>query len=287
MTTQLPRDFKGIWIPREIWLDDRLSLLEKCLAVEIDSLDCGEDHCYAQNDHFIKLFNSNASTVAKSMARLNKLGYWSLVSFDGRTRIIKSNLKTTHGLFDRADLSKSTGQTCLNRQGGSRGDFIEPEIPIKVPVKKEEKEESRLAPPPPSPLFSEGKVRMSLEKKEALEKEFGEARVREVIEDLKEYAEINPKKFNAYGCHGTVVRNWIRRDAKNGKSSSMGGSLDRNREWARIVSQKYTHKEIEAGQDSIGFLAGNYPFYIKYTEHGFKEQVISRLRKMGLNAEGL
>ncbi len=33
------RDFKGIWIPKEIWLSDQLSLMEKILLVEIHSLD--------------------------------------------------------------------------------------------------------------------------------------------------------------------------------------------------------------------------------------------------------
>ena len=33
------RDFKGIWIPREIWLNENLSLQEKAFIVEIDSLD--------------------------------------------------------------------------------------------------------------------------------------------------------------------------------------------------------------------------------------------------------
>ena len=49
-----PRDFKGIWIPRELWLDRLLSCLERQLIAEIHSLDCGEDHCYASNDHFEK-----------------------------------------------------------------------------------------------------------------------------------------------------------------------------------------------------------------------------------------
>jgi len=30
-----PRDFKGVWIPKEIWLSDQLSLMEKVLFVEM------------------------------------------------------------------------------------------------------------------------------------------------------------------------------------------------------------------------------------------------------------
>ena len=33
------RDFKGIWIPKDIWLSKELSLMEKVLFVEIHSLD--------------------------------------------------------------------------------------------------------------------------------------------------------------------------------------------------------------------------------------------------------
>ena len=36
------RDFKGIWIPKEIWLSEQLSLVEKVLFVEIHSLDFNE-----------------------------------------------------------------------------------------------------------------------------------------------------------------------------------------------------------------------------------------------------
>lgn len=33
------RDFKGVWIPKEIWLSTELTLQEKVMLVEIDSLD--------------------------------------------------------------------------------------------------------------------------------------------------------------------------------------------------------------------------------------------------------
>ena len=33
------RDFKGVWIPKEIWLSTDLKVMEKLILVEIDSLD--------------------------------------------------------------------------------------------------------------------------------------------------------------------------------------------------------------------------------------------------------
>ena len=45
------RDFKGVWIPKEVWLDTRLNALDKVILMEIDSLDQGEKGCYASNEH--------------------------------------------------------------------------------------------------------------------------------------------------------------------------------------------------------------------------------------------
>jgi len=52
---QQERDFKGIWIPKEIWLSKALSIMEKVLLVEIHSLD-RERGCYAKNSRFAEFF---------------------------------------------------------------------------------------------------------------------------------------------------------------------------------------------------------------------------------------
>lgn len=54
--TNLKRDFKGIWIPKELWFSEELSLQEKCFLAEINSLDNG-DGCYATNTHFSQMSN--------------------------------------------------------------------------------------------------------------------------------------------------------------------------------------------------------------------------------------
>lgn len=56
MVTNNNRKFKGIWIPREIWLNKELSLQEKIFLVEIDSLS-GEEGCFASNRYFATFFN--------------------------------------------------------------------------------------------------------------------------------------------------------------------------------------------------------------------------------------
>lgn len=52
---EVKRGFKGIWIPKEIWLATDLSVIEKIFLVEIDSLD-NEQGCFASNAHFADFF---------------------------------------------------------------------------------------------------------------------------------------------------------------------------------------------------------------------------------------
>lgn len=92
----MERDFKGIWIPKEIWLDDRLTPLEKIILAEIDSLDNEENGgCSAGNDYLADFCKCSANKVALAVSKLKELGFIELVSFDGRIRILKSRLKET------------------------------------------------------------------------------------------------------------------------------------------------------------------------------------------------
>lgn len=87
------RDFKGVWIPKEIWLNTELTMLEKVIFVEIDSLD-GPEHCYASNEYFADFCNCSESKVSKAIKKLKDLKLIEEVSFDGRHRklsVVKSD----------------------------------------------------------------------------------------------------------------------------------------------------------------------------------------------------
>lgn len=73
------RGFKGVWIPREIWLHPGLTLQEKILLVEIDSLD-NENGCFASNKHFADFLNIGERRVQALVKSLKEKGYIS-VSF--------------------------------------------------------------------------------------------------------------------------------------------------------------------------------------------------------------
>lgn len=69
------RNFKGIWIPKEIWLTDELSLQEKVVLVEIDSLDDEEKGCYASNKYFANFFKLTNGRISQIIKQLQQKGY--------------------------------------------------------------------------------------------------------------------------------------------------------------------------------------------------------------------
>ena len=68
------RDFKGIWIPKEIWESEQLSIMEKVLFVEIHSLD-NERGCYASNRYFSEFFHVSERQIQNVIASLKTKGY--------------------------------------------------------------------------------------------------------------------------------------------------------------------------------------------------------------------
>lgn len=89
----LDRDFKGVWIPKVIWLDSRLSMLDKGIYAEIDSLDKGDPGCFAGNEHFAEFCQCSERKVSESISKLVEYGYVRIASFDGRKRFLRSCLE--------------------------------------------------------------------------------------------------------------------------------------------------------------------------------------------------
>lgn len=81
------REFLGVWIPKEIWLNNELSIIEKALLVEIQSLD-NEQHCWASNGYFAKFFNCSVPTITRAISHLTTLGLIKS-SFNGRSRVLE------------------------------------------------------------------------------------------------------------------------------------------------------------------------------------------------------
>ena len=69
------RDFKGVWIDRNVWLNKALTLQEKVFLVEIDSLDRNQDGCFAGNTYFADFFGISVSRTSEVINSLIKKEY--------------------------------------------------------------------------------------------------------------------------------------------------------------------------------------------------------------------
>lgn len=104
------RDFKGIWIPAEVYLDRRLGALEKIMLSEIDSLSVGDDGCFASNKALAEFCQCSERKVTEAITKLISFGYLQVIGFDGRTRKLKSTLTVMRGRV--AENARRNGKNC-------------------------------------------------------------------------------------------------------------------------------------------------------------------------------
>src|SRR5947208_3260671 len=83
------RDFKGVWIPKEIWLSDQLSLMEKVLFVEIHSLD-NERGCFASNKYFAQFFGVSERQIRTYIGTLKENGFITVSIKNRNERVMRA-----------------------------------------------------------------------------------------------------------------------------------------------------------------------------------------------------
>jgi hypothetical protein len=113
------RDFKGVWIKKEIWLNTNLTLIEKVLIVEIDSLDNSERGCFASNEYLSKFVNLSEGRVANIISDLKKRDFIIQLFFDGRNRGLRTNKHKCESSFNenvKAEFTKTVKQPTRKRE---------------------------------------------------------------------------------------------------------------------------------------------------------------------------
>lgn len=83
------RQFKGIWIPADIWLSNDLSIGEKVLLAEIDSLEDSEKGFFASNAYLSKFFGLTERRIQSVLAALSERKYITIEHRNNR-RIIRT-----------------------------------------------------------------------------------------------------------------------------------------------------------------------------------------------------
>lgn len=100
--------FKGVWISKEVMMDEKLTAQEKILYAQIVKLE-ESDGCYASNRHFAQTMAISERYVTKLIASLIEKKYIRKESFDGRTRKICSeqNRTSVPNRVERNDQNKN------------------------------------------------------------------------------------------------------------------------------------------------------------------------------------
>ena len=129
------REFKGIWIPREVWLDSKLNALDKVIFAEIDSFSSNGKVCFQNNATIAEFCQCSESKVSKTVSKLIDLGYIRCVSFDGRKRYLQSCLvnfttldskKSESAEHNLPDTNKSTSKSTFPPNSPPEGEQPKP-----------------------------------------------------------------------------------------------------------------------------------------------------------------
>lgn len=147
-TLHVNRDFKGIWIPREVWLAKGLSPTEKILWAEIHSLHSREKGgCYASNDYLCEFMGVKERRLQEMISNLKAYGLVVQVSFDGRERVIKAILPPEGFIACRAEVQKSAPLGCGIMHPSGAAECTPP-----IYIDNKDEGISNISPPIPPPL---------------------------------------------------------------------------------------------------------------------------------------
>lgn len=129
-STDMSRDFKGVWIPREIWLHPALLPLDKMCWAEIHSLyDRRRGGCYASNNYLAGFFGFSERYVREMISKLKTHGLIEEISFNGRVRVIRAVIPPEDfGIPDQfhAERNCSSGQEGTVVPGSQEPQFLPP-----------------------------------------------------------------------------------------------------------------------------------------------------------------
>lgn len=145
----MEREFKGVWIDREIWLHPNLSLTEKALLAEIDSFTGEGKAFYKSNDTIQELYKISRPTISKALKKLEGLGFIK-IEFDGRRR--KITYQADRKIFT-GRRKNNNGQTVNNLPAERKNNTAISKTKEKVKVNIKKEEEVNL--PWPSDKFAE------------------------------------------------------------------------------------------------------------------------------------
>jgi len=68
------REFKGVWIPKKLYLNKYLTWIDKLIILEVHSFSNNGLECFVSNEHLADFSQASLSSVEKSISKLVKQG---------------------------------------------------------------------------------------------------------------------------------------------------------------------------------------------------------------------
>jgi len=243
-------------------------------------------YCYATNEYLASLMKSDMSSVKRWIHSLKEEGYLEIhtekngIHWQRHIYLSDKFKKSLRRLKNELPPAQNSAPP-----SSKMSHIIEDNINIDIKKREEAK--------PPTPLFSFKRVSMNVQEYEKLIQEFGEPKIKEILDRLDEYADINPKRFKQYANHAVVIRKWLREDKEKFFSNKKEQITDEHKDviLAGNIKNKVKgmpcDKDIILGHNYIEFHRGQYTDVIKFGDNGFKDQCINALRKMSIFFEDL
>ena len=196
------REFRGIWIPKDIWLNKDLSTNEKVLLAEIDSLGGSSDGCFASNQYFADFFDLSKDRISRLMSGLKNKGYVTveLVYKEGTCEVDKRIIKLNPYSYFY--------QGVQNHQGGI-GENTK-DITNNYNINNNNKTSKKKTTKEVRHKYGEFKnVLLSDKDLEKLKTEYGEELVEKYIKKMDEWIELNGRRYKNYYL---ALRQWMNKE---------------------------------------------------------------------------
>ena len=196
------REFRGIWIPKEVWLNKDLSANEKILLAEIDSLGGLSDGCFASNQYLAEFFGLSKDRISKLISGLKNKGYITveLVYKEGTCEVDKRIIKLNPYSYFQLG-----GQNHLGGIG-ENNDYITNNYNINNNNKTSKKKTTK----EPRHKYGEFKnILLSDKDLEKLKAEYSEELVEKYIKKMDEWLELNGRRYKNYYL---ALRQWMNKE---------------------------------------------------------------------------
>jgi len=69
------RTFKGVWIPKDLYLEKGLTWTQKLILLEVDSFSNNGLPCFVSNEHLSQFTQASISSVEKGISKLVQAGF--------------------------------------------------------------------------------------------------------------------------------------------------------------------------------------------------------------------